>query len=193
MKKNNLIIILAFISSFYSCDKDNDDTETKKYSQNGYTLNSEFFSTNELILTGLTPAMVGFFILDDTDVFNNTTGEFEGNSGRGIFLFIGLDEDASGPMDLVGTYTNVVEAVEIHMDGDFTGGQFKDIESIESLLGSNINTGNYLPVDAGDVRVGFDSETETFTIEYTLTSNQGTITGSYEGTFQLYELKDDSQ
>ena len=190
MKKINLIIILAFISSFYSCDKDNDDTETKKSSLNGYTFNSEFFPTNRLILTAFGPGEVVFLLLDDTAIFNSTTGEFEGDSGRGIIIAIS-NENVSELKDLVGTYTNVLEDPnDDYEEGDFRGGLFMGLQGLE-IEHEDKGIANAVQSDAGEVRVSFNSETEIFTIEYTLTTNQGTITGFYEDVSQIYQMEDD--
>ncbi len=185
MKSIHFIIFLVSFCSFISCSE-NDD-ETPKSSDNGYTFNDDFFPTNALILTAWNPGEVTFLLLDDTAIFNSTTGEFDGNSGRGIIIAIS-NENVSELKDLIGTYTNVLEDPnDDYEEGDFQGLLFMDLSGLESQASS----GSAVRADAGEVRVSFDSETEIFTIEYTLTTNQGTITGSYEGLSQIYQMEDD--
>ncbi len=185
MKNTHFIIFLVLFCSFYSCSK-NDD-ETPKSSNNGYTFNGDFFPTNALILTAWNPGEVAFLLLDDTAIFDNTTGEFEGNSGRGIIIGIS-SENVSELKDLVGTYTNVLEDPnDDYEEGDFQGLLFMGLSGLESQA----NSGSAVRADAGEVKVSYDSETGIFIIEYTLTTDQGTITGSYEGVSQLYQMEDD--
>ncbi|EPR65690.1 hypothetical protein [Cyclobacterium qasimii] len=188
MRNINLIVFLVLLSFISSCSKDNE--ETPKSTENGYTFNTEFFPTDKLILTSTSPEEAIFIILDDNAVFNSTTGKFEGNTGRGILIAVRIDEDASELSDLAGAYTQVIDPNGFEGNGDFIGGLFMDFGSLESAYNNDNGTGtnDYLLAITGDVRVRFNSETEIFTIEYTLTTNQGIITGAYEGVSQQFIL-----
>lgn len=184
MKKISSILILVIISTFYSCSDDDDNTEIQNPSQNGFSFNSEFFTTDELFVTG-NPGELSFLIIDDTSEFNTVTREFEGDPGQVISISVPFELD--GQTDFVRTYT---DAIQVDDDGEitavsFVAGLIRNVPSIVQILNGSPGTGDeiILIANTGEITISFDSETSVFTIDYTFTTSDGSITGSHESEF----------
>lgn len=187
MKKINFILILVLISNFYSCNNDDDNTEIKTSTENGFTFNSEFFTTDELFLSG-TPGELFFFIIDDTSGFNTVTRTFEGDPGQLIAIVVPFVEETENPVDFVRTFTNAVQDNEDETTGvSFVAALYKDVLSIEGSIGGNASNETISLANTGEVTVSFDAETSVFTLDYTFTTNDGTITGFHKGEFIIFE------
>ena len=186
MKKFNFILIIVLISAFYSCSKDDDNTQIKTSTENGFTFNSEFFATNELLLAG-DPGHLYFFINDDTSKFNKVTGTFDGNPGQLILITIPFELEDQ--VNFERTYTNAVQDNEDVLTGvSFNAALLKDVLSIKGNLNlSEDSIESILPAITGEVTVSFDSETSVFSLNYTFTTTNGAITGFHESEFITIE------
>ena len=186
MRKINSILILVVISIFFSCSDDDETTQMPNPTQNGFSFNSEFFTTDELFLTG-NPGELVFIIIDDTSEFNTVTREFEGDPGQVISIGVILDVD--GQEDFVRTFTNAFQngdnPDDVDIEISFVAGLIRNVQSVVPLLtGSNlVNNETILPTNTGEVTISFDSETLVFTLDYTFTTENGTVSGSHESEF----------
>ena len=128
---------------------------------------------------------MAFLIFDDSSEFNSTTEEFEENSGKGILIFLHIREDLNALTGLVGTYSNLFDITNLDesMVGDFAAASFNNVGNLDAFLNGIPGNGTGLFVTQGELVVNFNEETEVFTLEYTLMTEDGVITGSHTSGF----------
>jgi len=187
MKNISLILLLVLLSPFYSCSNVDDDKKTQNPSENSFTFNSELYTTDELFWT-FTPERVYFFIIDDTSEFNTVTREFEGEPGQIIFIELTVNEESNELIDIAGTYTDVVEINSGNTtEVSFAAALVRDVPSLEALFNESNGSETILRANAGEIAVGYDSETSIFSLDYTFTTEQGVVTGFHESEFIILE------
>ena len=158
MKKISAILILVVISIFFSCSDDDETSQMPNPNQNGFTFNSEFFTTDELIVSGMLG--IQFTIIDEASDLNLDTGEFEGDPGQAIviFLFFDIDEDTR---DFDETFTNVIQIQNDPEFEDIPNNSFGAalVRNIQRIEGLSANAESFF-ANTGEVRVSLDFEAE---------------------------------
>lgn len=181
MKAIHFLLILVLASTFYSCS--DDDTQNENSSENGFTFNSVFYPTDALFTTG-NPGELALYIVDDTSGFNTVTRAFEGDPGQVISIAVLIEQDAQG--DFTHAYTDAVQSSADNITAtSFAAGFFRNVTSIDPLLSGSTGSGDetLLIVTAGEVSISFDSDTLVITVDYTFTTNAGSLIGYHESTF----------
>ena len=173
MKSKKIVIALSIIFfSIYSCSSD-DSQEINI---------PELEESTLFILGGGGPGIIGFLISSGEVMVNPANGEeILGDLADGLLIFAVNEQDDF----FRGTYQHAENCLEFDCEVEelenlsFSGFSYSNATDLMSIAD------NFAAAIDGSFEVDFNEQTQEFTLDYVLITANGTISGTYQGGFEI--------
>lgn len=170
----HLLFSFLFLSFFVFQSCGDDDDSSQQPIENGFTFNGEFFSTDILVQEEIENGNSIFTLLGDA-TFSPSEG-IGGDEIEAVLLNFTYDDSSSAPPS-----DNYIHNSDSGVETSFFATTLINVDVANLLEGTTLTS------SGGTVELTFNSSTETYTIDYSIQTNGGTVEGFYLGPIDFIE------